>query len=47
MLNGLIARGAAAATLNPALLDALARDEFTEEAVAGFGGTIESSSQSG
>jgi len=39
MLNGLIARGAAAATLNPALLEALSRDEFTEEAVAGFGGT--------
>lgn len=38
MLNGLISRGAAAATVNPALLDALARDGFTEEAAVGFGG---------
>jgi len=37
VLNGLIARGAAAATVNPSLLDALARDEFTDAAVAGFG----------
>ncbi|MEN9728808.1 MAG: Fructose-6-phosphate aldolase 1 [Pseudomonadota bacterium] len=44
MLSGLIARGAAAATVNPSLLDALARDEFTEAAVASFGGLTEISS---
>lgn len=43
MLNGLIARGAAAATLNPTLLQALSRDGFTEAAVAGFEEMIGSS----